>query len=172
MDAEIDFRIPQPFRTLAAGWFSVLALGAVLAAITAAAQGALAQLLISVGAAALFAAVAWRWIRVGVRSAGGALIVRNFASTRTIPGEWVAGFALGEAPRRYQGRAIRVLLTDGSSVVIAATERYSGSPVDHDQQLAGLRAWLATVRGQEGSDPRPQPRPPSWEPPPPTSRVD
>src|ERR1039458_2491981 len=87
LDAEIDFRIPQPFRTFSVGWFSVLALGAVLSAIEAAMHGPPAVLLISGGAAGLFAAVAWRWSRVGVRSTGGALIVRNFASTRTIPRE-------------------------------------------------------------------------------------
>ena len=118
-------------------------------------HGALAVLLISVVAAGLFTAVAWRWSRVGVRSTRGALIVRNFASTRTIPREQVAGFRLDTARFKYQGRAIRVLLTDGSSVVIAATERYSGSPVHHDEQLAGLRIWLAGARGLDGSDANP-----------------
>ena len=172
MDAEIDFRIPQPFRTFSVGWFSVLALGAVFSAIEAAMHGALAGLLISVVAAGLFTAVAWRWSRVGVRSTRGALIVRNFASTRTIPRESVAGFRLGGARFKYQGRAIRVLLTDGSSVVIAATERYSGSPVHHDEQLARLRVWLAGARGLDGSDTRTDPRPPSLEPPTPTPSVE
>ncbi len=140
-------------------------------------HGALAVLLISVVAAGFFTAVAWRWSRVGVRSTRGALIVRNFTSTRTIPRESVAGFRLGRSRFEYQGRAIRVLLTDGSSVVIAATERYSGSPVHprsplikarHDEQLAGLRIWLAGARGLDGSDPRIDPRPPSLEPPAPT----
>jgi hypothetical protein len=143
LDAEIDFRVPQPFRTFSIGWFSVLALGAVFSAIEAARHGDLAELLISVVAAGLFIAVAWCWSRVGVRSTRGALTVRNFASTRTIPRESVAGFLLTGARFKYQGRAIRVLLTDGSSVVIAATERYSGSPVHHDEQLARLRIWLA-----------------------------
>ena len=110
-------------------------------------HGPLAVLLVSVVAAGLFMAVAWRWSRVGVRSDGGVLIVRNFASTRTIPRESVAGFRLGGARFKYQGRAVRVLLTDGSSVVIAATERYSGSPVHHDEQLARLRVWLAGAMG-------------------------
>ena len=174
LDAEIDFRIPQPFRTFSVGWFSVLALAAVFSAIEAAMHGPLAELPISVVAAGLFAAVAWRWSRVGVRSTRGALIVRNFASTRTIPRELVAGFRLGGVRRKYAGLAIRVLLTDGSSVVIAATERYSGSPVHpgstlikarHDEQLARLRIWLAGARGQDGSDTRTDPRPPSFEPP-------
>lgn len=152
--AEVDFRIPQPFRTFSVGWFSVLALGATFSAIEAAMRGALAELLVSVVAAELFTAVAWRWSRVGARSTRDALIVRNFASTRTIPREQVAGFRLDTARFKYQGRAIRVLLTDGSSVVIAATERYSGSPVHprsplikarHDEQLASLRIWLAGV---------------------------
>jgi hypothetical protein len=39
--------------------------------------------------------------------------------------------------------------------VIAATERYSGSPVHHDEQLAGLRIWLAGARGLDGSDANP-----------------
>jgi hypothetical protein len=160
LDAEIDFRIPQPFRTFSVGWFSVLALGAALSAIAAAMRGALALLLISVAAAGLFAAVAWRWSAVGVRSTRGALRVRNFASSRTISREAVAGFRLGRARFEYQGQAIRVLLTDGSSVVIAATERYSGSPVHHDEQLAGLRCWLAGARGPDGSDPRTDRRPP------------
>jgi len=118
-------------------------------------HGALAELLISVVAAGLFAAVAWRWSRVGVRSTRGALIVRNFASTRIIARQSVAGFRLGGVRRKYAGRAIRVLLTDGSSVVIAATERYSGSPVHHDEQLARLRIWLAGARGLDGSDANP-----------------
>jgi hypothetical protein len=147
LDAEIDFRIPQPFRSFSVGWFSVLAFGAILSAIEAAMHGPLAVLLVSVVAAGLFMAVAWRWSRVGVRSAGGVLIVRNFASTRTIPRESVAGFRLGGARFKYQGRAVRVLLTDGSWVVIAATERYSGSPVHHDEQLARLRVWLAGAMG-------------------------
>jgi hypothetical protein len=158
LDAEIDFRIPQPFRTFSVGWFSVLALGAVFSAIEAAMHGALAELLISVVAAGLFTGVAWRWSRVGVRSTRGALIVRNFASRRTIPRESVAGFRLGGARFEYQGQAISVLLTDGSSVVIAATERYSGSPVHHDEQLARLRIWLAGARGLDGSDTRTDPR--------------
>lgn len=172
LNAEIDFRIPQPFRTLSVGWFSVLALGAVLSATVAAVHGALAQLLISVVAAGFFAAVAWRWSRVGVRSSRGALMVRNFASTRTIPSDSVAGFRLDQARHEYQGRAIRVLLTDGSYVVMAATERYSGSPVHHDEQLARLRIWLAGARGPDASDPRTDPRPPSSEPPAPTSSVE
>jgi hypothetical protein len=143
LDAEIDFRIPQPFRAFSVGWFSVLALGAVLSAIEAAMHGGLAELLISVVAAGLFTAVAWRWSRVGARSTRRGLIVRNFASTRTIPRASVAGFRLGDARFKYQGRAIRVLLTDGSSLVIAATERYSGSPVHHDEQLASPGIWLA-----------------------------
>ena len=145
LEAEIDFRIPQPFRAFSVGWFSVLALAAVLSAIEAAMHGGLAELLIAVVAAGLFTAIAWRWRRVGVRGTSDALIVRNFASSRTIPRESVASFRLGEARFKYQGRAIRVLLTDGSSVVIAATERYSGSPVHHDEQLADLRIWLAGV---------------------------
>jgi hypothetical protein len=181
LDAEIDFRIPQPFRTFSVGWFSVLALGAVFSAIEGAMHGALSGLLISVVAAGLFTAVAWRWSRVGVRSTRGALIVRNFFSKRTIPSESVAGFRLGRARFEYQGRAIRVLLTDGSSVVIAATERYSGSPVHprstlikarHDEQLARLRIWLAGARGLDGSDTRTDPRPPSVEPPTPTPSVE
>ena len=155
LDAEIDFRIPQPFRTFSVGWFSVLALAAVFSAIEAALHGALTELLLSVVAAGLFAAVAWRWSRVGVRSTRGALIVRNFASTRIIARQSVAGFRLGGVRRKYAGRAIRVLLTDGSSVVIAATERYSGSPVHHDEQLARLRIWLAGARGLDGSDANP-----------------
>ncbi|MGA2873765.1 MAG: PH domain-containing protein [Candidatus Dormibacteria bacterium] len=177
MDAEIDFRIPQPFRTFSVGWFSVLALGAVFSAIEATMHGALAVLLISVIAAGLFTAVAWRWSRVGVRSTSDALIVRNFFSKRTIPRESVAGFRLDGARFKHQARAIRVLRTDGSSVVIAATERYSGSPVHprstlikarHDEQLAGLRIWLAGARGLDGSDTRIDPRPPSLKPAPPT----
>lgn len=163
LDAEIDFRIPQPFRTFSVGWFSVLALGAVFSAIEAATHGALAELLISVVAAGLFTAIAWRWSRVGVRSTRGALIVRNFFSKRTIPSESVADFRLAPARFEYQGRAIHVLLTDGSSVVIAATERYSGSPVNprstlikarHDEQLARLRIWLAGARAKDGSAPQ------------------
>jgi hypothetical protein len=172
LDTEIDFRIPQTFRTFSVGWFSVLALGAVFSAIEAAMHGALAVLLISAVAAGLFTAVAWRWSRVGVRSTRGALIVRNFASTRTIPSESVAGFTLGRARFEYQGPAIRVLRTDGSSVVIAATERYSGSPVHHDEQLARLRIWLAGARGPDGSETRTDPRPPSSELPAPTPSVE
>jgi len=172
LDAEIDFRIPQPFRTFSVGWFSVLALAAVFSTIEAAIHGALTELLLSVVAAGLFAAVAWRWSRVGVRSTRGALIVCNFASTRIIPRESVAGFRLGGAPRKYQGLAISVLLTDGSSVVISATERYSGSPAHHDEQLARLRIWLAGAMGLDGSDTRNDPRPPSLEPPTPTPSVE
>jgi hypothetical protein len=92
LDAEIDFRIPQPFRSFSVGWFSVLALGAVLSAIEAAMHGPLAMLLISVVAAGLFTTVAWRWSRVGVRSAGGVLIVRNLASTQLARLRvWLAG---------------------------------------------------------------------------------
>ncbi len=181
LDAEIDLRIPQPFRTFSVGWFAVLALGAVFSAIQAAIHRALAELLIAVVAAALFAALAWRWRTVGVRSTSRALTVRNFFSKRTIPVEAVAGFGLGRARFEYQGQAIRVLLMDGSWVVIAATERYSGSPVHprstlikarHDEQLARLRIWLAGARGQDGSDTRTNPRPSSLEPPPPAGSVE
>ncbi len=55
-------------------------------------HGPLAMLLISVVAAGLFTAVAWRWSRVGVRSDGGVLIVRNFASTQLARLRvWLAG---------------------------------------------------------------------------------
>jgi len=142
LDADIEFRMPQPLRTVYVGWFSFLALWAVLFAIEAAVHGSLAGLLISVVLAGLLAAVAWRWSRVGVRSTRAALIVHNFASTRTIPRESVAGFRLGGARREYPGRAIRVLLADGASVVMVATGRYSGSAVHHDEELARLQTWL------------------------------
>lgn len=159
LSAEIDFRIPQPFRTFSVGWFSLLALGAAFSAVEAALDGALATLVISVVAAGLLGAMAWRWNGVGVESTTGALTVRNFASTRTIPRERVAGFRLGRARFAYQGLAVSVLLTDGSSVVMAATQRYSGSPVNpgsallktrHDEQLARLRGWLDDARALDG----------------------
>jgi hypothetical protein len=113
--------------------------------------------------AGFLAAVAWRWSRVGVRSTRDALIVHNFASTRTIPRELVAGFRLGGARREYPGKAIRVLLANGASVVMVATGRYSGSAVHHDEELARLQTWLAG--GPTQGDRRSEPRPTSSEPP-------
>jgi hypothetical protein len=74
-NAEIDLRIPQPFRAFSIGWFTLLALAAVVSAIEAGVRGALPVLLISVVAAGLFAALAWRWSAVGIRTTGDSLIV-------------------------------------------------------------------------------------------------
>jgi hypothetical protein len=155
MSTSLTLRLDRGFRALLVAWSSVVGLFILLFAIVAARHRPLLVLvpLVMLG---LIAAWGWRWTQEAVIGTDTDLIIRNLLTTRRIPRQSIRGFRLGGSTLEYPGRAIRAVLDDGSTVVLAATGRYSAPSADHEARLAQLQEWRGVVHpALQGSDSAP-----------------
>ena len=141
VSANLVLRLNRGFRALVAAYFSVFAL-LVLSFTIVAALHAIVVAILPLAMLIGVAAWGWRWSRLEVIGNDTDLIVRNLLATRRIPRRSIRDFRVGGAGREYPGRAIRVVLEDGSTVVLSATGRYTEGEAGHDARLAQLQEWL------------------------------
>jgi cell division protein FtsW (lipid II flippase) len=98
------------------------------------------------------AGIGWRWARMAVIADATGLTVRNLMTTHHVARRRVRDFRLGGSRFEYPGRAIRVVVEDGSTIVLAATGRYYRQTPEHEAQLAALRNWLRRSAPKSESD--------------------
>ena len=140
MTRRLEIR-PTGLRRFAMAYFTVIGLWLLVFLIAAILHGAALAVVAVVVVAVGVGTYAWRWARISVVANDEGLIVRNLISSRTIPRSAIRGFREGGSSWEYPGRAIRVVLEDDSTVVIAATTSYFSSAVERASGLARLIEW-------------------------------
>lgn len=141
MAAHLEIRLAIKERRNVASYFGLLGLLLLGMIVAAALHGAVIGVLVAAAVGAVVAACIWRWSQMAVICQGERLIVRGFFSSRSIPRTTIRDFRIGGSDWSYPGRAIRVVLEDGSTVVLYATGRYHAPLEEYEPLLVQLRGW-------------------------------
>jgi hypothetical protein len=141
MDSGAEIRLVRPSGGVV-GLLIIYGFFAALMGVGAVVHGSPLALLPIIGLMALMAGFGWRWARMTVIADATGLTIRNLLTTHHVARRRVRGFRLGGSRGEYPGRAIRAVLEDGSTIVLAATGSYIGRAPAHGRQLAELGDWL------------------------------
>jgi hypothetical protein len=141
MNTGAEVRLTRPSWGVV-GLLLVYGFFAALLGTAAVAHGSPLALIPIIGFTSVLAQYGWRWARMTVIADGTGLTIRNLLTTHHVARRRVRDFRLGGSRGEYPGRAIRVVLVDGSTMVLAATGRYFLQTTEHEGQLAELQDWL------------------------------
>ena len=141
MTGPLTIRLAPALRKWLVAWFAAMEAFMIILGAATVAHGSLSEGAVASGVAVLLPLLCWRWVGLAVTGAADRLIVRGFLTTRSIPSRDIAGFRVGGHRRETPGVAVRTVLRDGSTVVLAATGFYFRARQEVEGYRAELEDW-------------------------------
>ena len=137
----VTIRLAPTMQKVLVVWLALLAACAVAIGAAAAAHGSLAGALVAFAFVGMLATVGRRWASLAVTVGHNELVVRQFLGSRTVQRSDIASFRVGGRRIETPGIAVRAVLRDGSSFVLAATGFYFRSEQDVQTFCIALEDW-------------------------------
>ncbi|MBO0728541.1 MAG: hypothetical protein J2P57_04730 [Acidimicrobiaceae bacterium] len=146
--------ISPALRAGVIAWFAFLEVFVLVFLIQALLHGALPVIPVVLAFAIALSLFAWRWVRMAVIARADELVFRNLLGDGRIPKWRVDHFYVGGSRVEFPGRAVRVVLVDGTSIVLGGTGRYLAADQEIEHYAETLAAWrgVPPVTGAQRTD--------------------